>query len=179
RGGGGGGGFPGAGGFFRLGGGWALGAAGGPVRERPRHQLKDTVVWNVEQGRKISGPELAAAEKKRTRLYHRVREFMATREFLVLPAAQVPPFPVTTPYLTEINGVALPTYIDWMRACSDIPLAGRPPTRVPGGFAPEGLPVGLQIVGRHHDEWGVLQIAHAFEQATGFGKRRPPLAASA
>ena len=70
----------------------------------------------------------------------------------------------------------LPTYIDWMRACSDITVTGHPAISVPGGFTPEGLPVGLQIVGRHQDEWSVLQLAHAFEQATGVGRRRPSLA---
>jgi amidase len=79
--------------------------------------------------------------------------------------------------VTEINGVALPTYIDWMRACSDITVTGLPSIAVPAGFTPEGWPVGLQIVGRHQDEWGVLQLAHAFEQATGVGQRRPPVAA--
>jgi amidase len=103
---------------------------------------------------------------------------MATREFLILPVTQVPPFDVSAPYVTEINGVALPTYIDWMRACSDITVTGLPAISVPCGFTADGLPVGVQIVGRHHDDWGALQLAHAFEQATQFWKRRPPLLAA-
>ena len=55
-------------------------------------------------------------------------------------------------------------------------MTGLPAISVPAGFTDDGLPVGLQIVGRHQDEWGVLQIAHAFEQATGFYRRRPALA---
>jgi len=47
---------------------------------------------------------------------------------------------------------------------------------VPGGFTPEGLPVGVQIVGRYKQDFSVLQLAHAFEQATGVGKRRPGIA---
>jgi len=156
---------------------WAFESKYGRLVEDHRDQIKDTVIWNLEQGRKISGPQLAEAERKRGRLYHRVREFMATREFLVLPVTQVPPFDVATPYPTEINGVPLATYIDWMRACSDITVTGLPAISVPCGFTPEGLPVGIQIVGRHHDDWGVLQLAHAFEQATGFAKERPRLAA--
>jgi amidase len=149
----------------------------GPMLAEHRHQIKDTVIWNTEQGLKLTARELADAEVKRTALYHRVRTFMQRYEFLVLPATQVPPFDVTQPYVTEIEGVPLPTYIDWMRACSDITVTGSPAISVPGGFTPEGLPVGLQIVGRHQDDWGVLQLAHAFEQATGFGRRRPPVAA--
>jgi amidase len=147
-----------------------------PLLELHRHQIKDTVIWNTEEGLKLTAREIGEADVERTRLYHRVREFMERHEFLLLPAAQVPPFDVTQPYVTEINGVPLPTYIDWMRVCSDITVTGLPAISVPAGFTEEGLPVGLQIVGRHQDEWGVLQLAHAFEQATGFHRRRPALA---
>jgi amidase len=154
----------------------AFAAKYGPLLAQHRHQMKDTVVWNIEQAGKLSGRDVGDAEVKRTALYHRVRTFMTRHEFLVLPTTQVPPFDVTQPYVTEIEGVRLPTYIDWMRACSDITVTGLPAISVPGGFTADGLPVGLQIVGRHQDEWGVLQLAHAFEEATGFGRRRPPLA---
>jgi amidase len=148
----------------------------GPLLERHRDKIKDTVIWNIEEGQKLTAREIGEADQARTRLYHRVREFMERHEFLLLPAVQVPPFDVTQPYITEINGERLPTYIDWMRSCSDITVTGLPAISVPAGFTDDGLPIGLQIVGRHQDEWGVLQFAHAFEQATGFHKRRPPIA---
>ena len=68
------------------------------------------------------------------------------------------------------------TYLDWMRSCYLITVTGLPAISVPCGFSPEGLPVGLQIVGRYHDDFGVLQLAHAFEQRTQFGQARPPSA---
>jgi len=148
----------------------------GPLLEAHRDKMKDTVIWNIEEGLKLTAQEIGESDLQHTRLYHRVREFMERHEFLLLPAVQVPPFDVTQPYVTEINGVRLPTYIDWMRACSDITVTGLPAISVPAGFTHDGLPVGLQIVGRHQDEWGVLQLAHAFEQATGFHRRRPSLA---
>jgi amidase len=154
----------------------AFAARYGPLLAQHRHQMKDTVIWNIEQAGTLSARDIGEAETKRTALYHRVRTFLERHEFLVLPTTQVPPFDVTQPYVTEIDGRPLPTYIDWMRACSDITVTGLPAISVPGGFTGDGLPVGLQIVGRHQDEWGVLQLAHAFEQATGFGRRRPPLA---
>jgi amidase len=156
---------------------WSFALRYGPLLAEHRHQLKDTVIWNIEQGFKLSGRDLMDAEADRTRLYHRVRQFMETRQFLLLPVTQVPPFDVTQPYVTEIDGVKLPTYIDWMRACSDITVTGLPAISVPCGFTADGLPVGIQIVGRHQDEWGVLQLAHAFEEATGFGRRRPRVVA--
>ncbi len=162
--------------IFQVWRGWAFALKYASLLAEHRAQMKDTVVWNIEQGLKLTGAQIGEAEVKRTALYHRVREFMERHEFLVLASTQVPPFDVTEPYVTEIEGVRLPTYIDWMRACSDITVTGLPAISVPCGFTPEGLPVGLQIVGRHQDEWGVLQLAHAFEQATGFGRRRPTMA---
>jgi amidase len=130
-----------------------------------RDQIKETVIWNTEEGMKLTGPQIGRAEIKRTEIYHRVREFMETYEFMILPVSQVPPFDLKQRYITEINGVKMETYIDWMKSCYYITLTGLPAISVPGGFTPEGLPVGIQIVGRHQDDLGVLQLAYAFEQA--------------
>jgi len=158
---------------------WTFELAYADLVATQRDQIKETVIWNVEAGTQITGPQLARIESKRTLLYHRVREFMERYEFLILPVSQVPPFDVNQPYITAINGVAMPTYIDWMQSCYFITVTGLPAISVPCGFTPEGLPVGVQIVGRHQDDLGVLQLAHAFEQATGIGKQRPAVAVSA
>lgn len=147
----------------------------GALLETHRDQLKDTVVWNIEAGRKLSGPQVGRAMRLHTELYQRVRAFMEQYDFLVLPVSQVPPFPIEQPYITEINGVQMGNYIEWMRSCYYITLTGLPAISVPAGFTPEGLPVGIQIVGRYRDELAVLQLAYAFEQATGYGRRRPGL----
>ena len=154
---------------------WEFELAFGELVERHPGQVKDTVVWNTEEGRKLTGPQLGQAERKRTELYHRVRRFMEEYEFMAFPVSQVPPFDVTQPFVTEVNGVEMGSYIDWMRSCYFISVLGLPAISVPCGFTAEGLPVGLQIVGRFHDDWGVLQLAHAFERATGFWKIRPSL----
>ena len=93
------------------------------------------------------------------------------------PTTQAPPFDVNTPYLTEIDGVKFDSYIDWMKSCWYISATGNPAISAPGGFTPEGLPVGVQIVGRNKADFSVLQMAHAFEQATGFSKKRPDIQA--
>ena len=154
---------------------WRFELAYAELLEKHRHQMKDTVIWNIEEGTRLSGPQLGRAEVKRTELYHRVRQFMERYEFLVLPVSQVPPFDVKQRYVTEINGIKLNTYIDWMKSCYYISVTGLPAISVPSGFTSGGLPIGVQIVGRHHDDLGVLQLAYAFEQATGFWKRRPPV----
>jgi amidase len=157
---------------------WQFELAYGELLDRHRDQLKDTVVWNIEAGRKLSGPSIGAAESKRTALYERMRSFMQRYEFLILPVNQVPPFDVDQPYVTEINEVAMDTYIDWMKSCYFITVTGHPAVSVPCGFTAEGLPVGVQIVGRHQDDFGVLQLAYAFEQATQLWKRHPVIATS-
>jgi len=154
---------------------WRFELAYAELLEKHRHQMKDTVIWNIEEGTRLSGPQLGRAEVKRTELYHRVRQFMERYEFLVLPVSQVPPFDVKQRYITEINGIKLNTYIDWMKSCYYISVTGLPAISVPSGFTSRGLPIGVQIVGRHQDDLGVLQLAYAFEQATGFRKRRPPV----
>ena len=140
-----------------------------------RTLCKDTVIWNIEAGLNLSGPQLGAAERVRTEVYHRIRRLMETYEYLVLPVSQVPPFDVKQRYVEEINGVPMETYIDWMKSCYYISVIGNPAISVPCGFTSDGLPVGIQIVGRHQDDFGVLQLAHAFEQATGLWKQKPPI----
>jgi amidase len=133
------------------------------------------VVWNIEEGRRLSGPDVGRAERERTEIYHRMRTFMERYEFLILPVSQVAPFDAKQRYVTEINGEPMETYIDWMKSCYYVTVTGLPAISVPCGFTPEGLPVGVQIVGRPGDDLGVLQLAHAFEGATGFWKNRPPM----
>jgi len=142
------------------------------VRTR-RELVKDTVIWEVERGAKLTGPQLSRAEALRTALYGRFQRFLERYQFFVLPSTQVPPFDVTQEFVREVEGVKMETYIDWMKTCYYISALGNPAISVPCGFTAEGLPVGMQIVGRHQGEWELLRIAHAYEQATGFGKRRP------
>jgi amidase len=162
--------------IFKIWRAWRYELALGHLLETDRDKLKDTVVWDIEKGTKLRGSRIGWAERKRTELYHRVRNFMETYEFLILPVSQAPPFDVKQLYVNEINGVKMDTYIDWMSSCYYITVTGHPAISVPCGFTHDGLPVGLQIVGRHQDDLGVLQLAYAFEQATGFWKKRPPIA---
>jgi amidase len=140
-----------------------------------RDLVKDTILQELDAGAKLTGPQLGNAEMKRTQLYHRMRLFLERYEFFILPVSQVPPFDVNEPYVKQIQSVRLEHYIDWMKSCYFISVLGNPAISVPCGFTPEGLPVGIQIVGRNRAEWSVLQLAHAFEQATGVGKRRPSI----
>ncbi len=144
-----------------------------------RDLLKDTIVWQVEEGRKLSAEQIARAIAQRAQLWERMRVFLERYEFFVLPTTQVLPFDINQPYVTEIDGVKMDSYIDWMKSCYYITLTEAPAISIPCGFTPAGLPIGLQIVGRHRDEWGLLQIAHAYEQAANLESRKPPVCAIA
>jgi amidase len=130
----------------------------------------------VETGARITPAQLGDAETRRSLLSARIGEVMAKYDFMVLPATQVPAFDVKQEYVTEIEGVKMASYIDWMRSCYFITMTALPAISVPAGFTPEGLPVGIQIVGRHQNDWSVLQMAHAFEKVSGV-KGRPAIAA--
>ena len=138
-----------------------------------KDQMKDTVAWNINKGLHLSGIEIVRAEAARTEFYHRVRVFLDKYEFLLLPSTQVTPFPVEEAWVKEIDGIDMKTYIDWMAMNCVVTLTGLPAISVPCGFTETGLPVGLQIVGRLHRDFDVLQLAYAFEQATQFHLIRP------
>ena len=154
---------------------WSVELAFGDLLTSHGDQLNEYIHWHVEEGRKLTGPSLARIEARRTALFQRLCNFKGEYEFFILPVNQVLPFDVNTHYPNEIAGVAMENYLAWMKSAYYISAAGNPAMSVPCAFSSNGLPIGLQIVGRHHDDWGVLQLGYAFEQATNIGKRTPGL----
>ena len=147
----------------------------GALLKGHRDKLKDTVIWNIEQGQRLTPERIARAEQLRSELFQRMRAFLERYEYLVCPVNQLPPFGAEVEWPREIAGTKLDNYLDWMKSCYYITISSHPAISVPAGFTAEGLPVGLQIVGRHRADFSVLQLAHAFESATGTWKRRPAL----
>ncbi len=161
---------------FRILRAWSSAATyGARLREHP-DAFKETLKGEIEDGLRLTGGDLARAEIAHGQIWRGFQAFLEKHEYFILPTTQLPPFDVTTPYPTEIAGVKFNNYIDWMKSCWYISATGNPAASVPCGFTAEGLPVGIQIVGRDKDDFGVLQIAHAFESATGFGRKRPAIA---
>jgi len=143
---------------------WSFELAFGELLKTRRALMKDTVIWNIEQGARLTGPQVGAAEVKHTRLFHRMREFMEKYDFLVAPVVQVLPFDVDVPYPTRINGVELESYIDWMRSCSYITVTGAPALSIPCGFSGGGLPVGLMLLARNGQDRRLFAVAAAVER---------------
>lgn len=148
----------------------------GPLLEKHREQMKPEAIWQIEAGSKLSGADIANAMACHGELMERMRLFQEKYEFLICAVNQVPPFDAQIDWPRQIEGVAMEHYIAWMKSAYWITPTFCPAISVPAGFTSEGLPVGIQIVGRYRDDLGVLQIARAFEQATGFGKKRPEVA---
>ncbi len=146
--------------------------------ERGRAELKETVVWNVEQGLKLTPFHLERAERIQAALDGRVAKFFTEHEFLVLPTVQVLPFPVEIEWVRVIDGVPMRTYVDWMATCYAISCLRAPAISVPCGFSADGLPVGLQLVGRPGCDLEVLRLARAFEESARCAHQRPPIVAA-
>ena len=140
-----------------------------------RETLKATIIWNIDQGLALDGAAVARAVAARSEVFATVAELLARFDVLAAPTAQVAPFPVEWEYPTEIAGVAMPDYLRWMRACSRVTVTAHPVAAVPAGFTADGLPVGMQWVGRYRGDRRLLEHAAAWEAESGFAERHPPL----
>ncbi|UYM06126.1 amidase [Solicola gregarius] len=149
-------------------------AHGRALAENP-DGFKASLADNIRAGESLSGADVARAFGLRTQLFERTREFFERYDVLAMPVSQVPPFPADQEYPDAINGHAQDTYLDWMRSAYVITVTGCPAISVPAGFTDEGWPVGLQLVAPPHGERRLLEIAHAYEQLTQVGARRPPI----
>jgi amidase len=141
----------------------------------PQHRdvMKPTVVWNIEQGLALTDAEVDRAAERMREARAAADRFFTDVDVLVQPVSQVAPFDVEVEYPTEIEGVGMATYVDWMASCWTITVLGGPAISVPGGFTDDGLPIGIQIVGRPGDDTRVLQLARALEEATDVAGPRP------
>ena len=140
-----------------------------------REFAKDTATWNIEKGFGLTIEDMIRAEATRTRIFEDMSEYFRDFDALLLPAAQVPPFDLSQEWISEIEGIKLDTYIDWMSVCCMITVTGLPAISVPGGFTEEGLPVGIQLVGKPNGDLELLKIANAYEAMTKHYARTPEL----
>ncbi len=140
-----------------------------------RGTAKETLVWNIERGLALDGPTIARALTTRSEVFATFTELLERFDVLAAPSAQVVPFPLEQEYPVQVAGVTMPHYLGWMRVCSRITLSGHPAAAVPAGFTAEGLPVGLQLVGRYRGDFPLLCHAAAWESASGLTDRHPSL----
>jgi amidase len=150
---------------------------GAEVREHPE-LTKPEVVQDVGWGAALTADQLAEAGRLRTDLFRSVGALVADYDALAMPVVQVPPFPVEWRYPETVAGVEMEKYYTWMRSCTRISATNLPALSVPATFTPDGLPVGLQLVGTHNRELPLLELSAAIERELGASARRPEFRAA-
>lgn len=142
-----------------------------------RALLKPEALWEIERGLALSAMQVYEAARVRSAWYDTLRRLFDRHDFLVLPAAQVFPFDAALDWPHAVGGREMDTYHRWMQAVVPATMAGLPALAAPAGFGPQGLPAGLQIIGPAQADLAVLQIGHAYDQASGHARVRSPLLA--
>ena len=145
----------------------------GDLYRSDHDKMKATVLDNIKLGLELTGDVLTQAESQRTRLQKALMSLFDRFDYLLLPVTQVMPFPIELEFPTTINKTQMQSYIDWMSSCCILSPFDVPCLSIPAGFNSDGLPVGLQIVGKAGDDWGVLRLAYAFQQQTGHWQKAP------
>lgn len=151
-----------------------LEAAGDLVAEQ-RPLLRRALVDNVEEGRALSAEQIVRGLGLRTEIFRATARLLRDHDVLALPATPLVSVPAGTAWPTKVAGERLDRYFVWQRLASRITVTAHPALSVPGGFSEDGLPVGLQLVGRHRGELDLLGVAAAIERATGCTERHPSL----
>ena len=139
-----------------------------------RALLKPEALFEIERALKLSALDITAASAVRAEWYQATRKFFETYDYFIVPTAQLFAFAADLDWPKEIAGVKMQTYIEWQQGVVPTTMAGNPALAVPAGFNAAGLPMGIQIAGRNHGDFACLQLAHAYDLATGWTEKRLP-----
>lgn len=155
---------------------WKMASTLSGLREDPRtrDQLKPEVVWEIERGRGLLASDVHKASVTRSDWFQRAAELFDHYDALVLPTAQVWPFPMDWSWPRSVAGVEMDTYHRWMEATIPASLAGLPAVAMPAGFGASGLPMGIQLIGRKGNDTRLLEIADLYHRHTGWPQKSPP-----
>lgn len=140
-----------------------------------RALLKPEAIWEIENGQKISAADIFEASEARSAWYRAVQKLFERFDYLVLPAAQVFPFAVEETWPKTVAGKSMDTYHRWMEVVVPASLIGLPVLALPAGFGANGLPMGFQLIGRPRADAALLSLGMAYEAATDWLGKRPPL----
>jgi len=144
---------------------WIVAGRIAPFLRKPEQRalVKPEALWEVDQAEGLTGNDTMRASVARTAFFHRMLELFERHDVLALPTAQVWPFDAAQRWPREIAGRAMDTYHRWMEVTIYATFAGLPCIAVPAGFGEQGLPMGLQLIGRPRADAEVLRVAAAYE----------------
>jgi amidase len=145
----------------------------GPILDAHRNQIAPEIIGNIERGLEITPQEIFEAERIRIELYHRMISFFETHDLLICPSASITPFPVDQRYAEEIDGKPCETYIDWFSITFALTMTSCPVVSLPCGFSAEGMPIGIQVLGKPRGEAALLRAAHRLEEIIGIAPQLP------
>lgn len=145
----------------------------GALADTDGDRMKATVRANIAAGRALRGVDVARAERLRSEVFVRTAGFFERYDVLIAPVTQVVPFPIEVEYPTVVDGTPMDGYIEWMRSCSRVTVSSCPAASVPAGFDPDGLPIGVQVIGPHRRDRHTLRVAALVEALCGAGARAP------
>ncbi len=156
---------------------WLIGGSLKPLYDDPAYRaaLKPEAIYEVEGLLATSALDVYDASVRRTAMYHAFRTLFETYDYVVLPTAQLFPFDADEHWPREIDGTVMSSYHRWMEVTSIGTLISAPTLAVPAGFSDAGLPMGLQVIGRNHDDWGLIDLAHGWDSVTSSHRRLPAL----
>jgi amidase len=143
--------------------------------EASRALLKPEAAWEIERGLAMTARDVCHAMELRDQWYTSVSDMLRDYDFILAPSAQVFPFDAEVRWPEEINGRPMDTYHRWMETVAPWSLTSLPVASIPAGFGRTGLPMGVQLIGRSREDIRVLQLAHAYDEATQWPLRRPPI----
>lgn len=155
---------------------WSNAASLAPLMGDPelKHHLKPEAIWEAEKGQALSAMQVHKASELRSDWFRAAAALFDTYDALVAPTAQVWPFPIEQTWPRAVAGQGMDTYHRWMECVVPVSLIGLPAVALPAGFGPAGLPMGIQVFGRHGEDRAMLEMAEAYHQATGWPERHPP-----
>ena len=144
---------------------WAMGPGFAPAEDQKKY--KKTLRENIEVGRNLTAQQIMQAQRTRTVIFQNMQKFLQKYDVLACPVVGLAPHPVEEEYPTHINGKRVETYIDWLRFSFLSPTTSLPSLSLPVGFTEQGMPIGIQLIGRPRGEAHLLVVAHYIEQVLG------------
>ena len=163
---------------------WLVGGTLKPLHDDPtlRAAMKPEVIYEIEGlltgadgNPTITGLDTYQGSVRRTAMYQAFRELFETYDYVVLPTAQLFAFDAEQSWPRTVAGREMSSYHRWMEVTAIGTLLSAPTLAVPAGFSRAGLPMGLQVIGRHHDDWGLMELARGWDRVTAHSSRLPTL----